>query len=295
MPSPEKIQVTLDIINALIAEQFPQWANLKITPVRNSGWDNITFHLGDSMLIRMPSAQCYVAQVEKEQHWLPKLAPHLPLRIPKPLALGVPNNQYPWHWSIYEWIEGAVASKDSIDSLPDFATDLGHFLKVLQAINTTDAPTPGAHNFYRGGLLKTYAADVEQSINILRSTIDVSAVQIIWNKALSSQWQSAPVWLHGDIAPGNLLTREGKLSAVIDFGCCAVGDPACDLAIAWTFFDTESRARFKAALSIDENTWARGKGWALWKALLTCAQLPGSDPSQYTNARKVIETLLNID
>ncbi len=215
------------LVYLLVASQFPQWKDLPVRPVAVQGWDNRTFHLGKQMLVRMPSAAEYAMKVEKEQKWLPRLAPLLPLSIPEPLAMGEPGGGYPWRWSIYRWIEGNTAGSAYIADLCDFATSLAQFLIALQRIDTTDGPLPGPHNFYRGGKLTTYDAETRHAIDALKSKIDVDTVTKIWEEGIATTWQFPSVWVHGDISAGNLLVQEGKLSAVIDFGGLAVGDPAC--------------------------------------------------------------------
>lgn len=147
------INIDLSLVKQLISTQFPQWAELTIKPVASSGWDNRTFHLGEHMLIRLPSSADYASQVEKEQHWLPKLAPHLPLAIPSPVAMGKPTTQYPWHWSIYQWLEGETVTIERITNLNHFAESLANFLKALQNCDTVAAPMAGPDNFHRGGSL----------------------------------------------------------------------------------------------------------------------------------------------
>ena len=276
MSSSNKIHIDASLVRRLIAGQFPQWADLPIKPVEFSGWDNRTFHLGEQMTARFPSADEYSKQVEKEQFWLPKLAPLLPLKIPIPLAMGKPGEGYPWHWSVYSWLDGKTASLEGIDDVRQFASSLAEFLVALQKIDTTGGPMAGAQNFYRGGSLAVYDIETRQAIKALGDNPNAKIMTEVWDAALSSTWQSSPVWVHGDIAVGNLLVSGGQLSAVIDFGQLGVGDPACDLAIAWTFFTGESRDVFRAALKLDTATWARGRGWALWKTL--CAPLPGTSP-----------------
>lgn len=232
----EEVQIDICLVGRLITSQFPQWANLPIKPVDYGGWDNKIFHLGQHMLVRLPTHLAYCPQVEKEHHWLPLLAPHLPLPIPIPLERGNPGKNYPWAWSVYEWLDGKNAAIECVPNLCQFALDLGEFLLALQGIDSTDGPRAGAHNFYRGGSLITYDAETRQAISILHRQIDADAVLEVWNAALTSVWGALPVWVHGDVAVGNLLVEKGKLCAVIDFGCLGVGDPACDLVIAWTFF-----------------------------------------------------------
>ncbi|MBA3857392.1 MAG: aminoglycoside phosphotransferase [Cyanobacteria bacterium PR.3.49] len=270
----ERIEIDTALVRSLVASQFPQWSELSIRPVEPGGWDNRTFFLGDTMSIRLPSAESYADQVAKEHQWLPKLAPHLPLPIPMPLAKGVPADSYPWHWSVYKWIGGETATRDRIKDLSEFARALASFLKALHRIDIEDGPAPGAHNFFRGGSLSVYDEETRQAISVLDGKIDSDLALHVWEMALSSTWNSAPVWVHGDVSAGNILVKNGTLSAVIDFGCCAVGDPACDLAIAWTLFEGESRRVFRESLSLDEETWARARGWTLWKALITACKLP---------------------
>ncbi len=286
------MNVDVSLVRCLIATQFPQWANLPIKPVEFSGWDNRTFHLGDHMTVRLPSQEAYAAQVKNEQFWLPKLAPFLPVPIPTPLAIGRPAEGYPWSWSVYQWIEGQTASLERIADLKQFAKQVAEFLVAFQKIDTTDGPAAGAQNFYRGGPLSTYDAQAREAIAILADEIDVKPVNEIWDQALSSTWDKRPVWVHGDIAVGNLLVDQGRLCAVIDFGQLAVGDPACDLAIAWTFFDAESRAVFRSALGVDAATWARARGWVLWKALIVLAGLSGTNPLEVEKSRRVLQTVL---
>ena len=273
MSNHDKIHIDIPLVRSLIATQFPQWADLKIKPVEFSGWDNKTFHLGQHMTVRLPSHAEYSGQVEKEQYWLPKLASHLTLPIAMPLAMGKPTLEYPLHWSIYKWLEGSTASIERINDLSEFATMLAEFLSSLQQSDATGGPLAGEHNFYRGGDLATYDAETKHAIENLADKTYVKGATAVWNLALASTWQYPPVWVHGDIAIGNLLVNNGQLTAVIDFGQLGIGDPACDLAIAWTLFTGESREAFRAALKLDSATWARGRGWALWKAL--CWAFPG--------------------
>lgn len=265
------------LVRRLIAAQFPEWAHLPVRQVEPGGWDNRTFRLGERMSVRLPSAASYTAQVEKEQHWLPRLAPHLPLPVPAPLAKGTPTEAYPWPWSVYGWLDGEPATIERIADLPEFARSLAEFLTALQSVDARGGPPAGQHNFFRGGSLAVYDAETRAALSALAGRIDTAAAKAVWEAALASEWRDAPVWVHGDIASGNLLVVDGRLSAVIDFGSSAVGDPACDLAIAWTLFAGESRQAFRAALPLDEATWARGRGWALWKALITAA---GHDANQ---------------
>ncbi|MFB9993057.1 aminoglycoside phosphotransferase family protein [Deinococcus oregonensis] len=287
------MDIPVSLVQQLVAGQFPQWASLPIRPVQWGGWDNRTFHLGAQMSVRLPSAEWYVPQVAKEHRWLPVLAPHLPLPVPVPLALGAPAEGYPWPWSVYRWLEGESVLQRPPSDLVAFATALAEFLAVLQGIDASDGPLPGVQNFFRGGPLITYDAETRQTIALLGGDINGQAALEVWETALAAHWQGPPVWFHGDVAAGNLLVKDGRLSAVIDFGCAGVGDPACDLSVAWTLFWGESREAFRAALPLDSGTWARGRGWTLWKALITLAEYRETDEIKAAGARRVLNEVLN--
>ena len=294
----DKPAITPTLVATLVADQFPQWADLPVSPVELDGWDNTTFRLGDDLSVRLPSADRYVLQVEKEQRWLPILAPHLPRPIPEPVARGLPGHGFPRPWSVYGWIEGEPATVDRIVDLERFARDLAEFLAALYRIDPANGPAAGEHSFFRGGPLSTYDAETRETLSALEGRIDTGAAAEVWDEALAAQWNGRPTWVHGDVTAANLLVIDGRLSAVIDFGCSAVGDPACDLAIAWTLLHGESRAAFRARLRLDEGTWARGRGWALWKALITHAKV-GEEADRAsrrfgwrTNARGVIDEVL---
>lgn len=279
-------------VHQLVAAQFPQWANHPVRPVADNGWDNYTFRLGDNMSVRLPSAESYVLQVEKEQRWLPRLFRFLPLPIPRPLAVGEPASEYPWHWSIYTWLDGETAAPERIDNPSQFAVSLGQFLVALQQIDATDGPPPGPHNFYRGGRLTVYDRESRHAIEVLKGKIDTDAATAAWEAALQAPWGGSPVWVHGDVSAGNLLVKNGNLSAVIDFGCSGVGDPACDLTIAWTLLFGDSREAFLTTLPADGAVRARGRGWALWKGLIVLARYINSNPVEAEKSRHVIEEVL---
>ena len=288
----DRVRIDASLVSRLVAAQFPRWADLPIWPVEHDGWDNRTFHLGDQMTVRLPSAAAYIQQVEKEHRWLPRLAPLLPLQIPVPLAKGRPGDGYPWPWSVYRWLDGETATIERIADLRQFATTLARFLVALQRIDATGGPPPGPHNFYRGGPLTVYDGETRQALRALAGEIDTEAATAVWEAALAATWHDSPVWFHGDVAHGNLLVDRGELCAVIDFGTSGVGDPACDLAIAWTLFGGESREAFRSALPVDSGTWARGRGWTLWKALITLAALPGTNARDASTSRRVFEEVL---
>jgi aminoglycoside phosphotransferase (APT) family kinase protein len=285
--------IDADLARRLVAAQFPQWAQLAVTPVELDGWDNRTFRLGAELSLRLPSGDWYALQVDKEQRWLPRLAPHLPLPIPQPVARGEPGAGYPYPWSVYRWLEGEPASSCSVPDPVALASALAAFLAALQRVAASGGPAPGAHNFFRGGPLATYAEETEQAIAALGGEVAAGVLRRVFDDALDARWEGEPVWVHGDVAAGNLLLRDGRLEAVIDFGCSAVGDPACDVVIAWTLFSGSSRAAFRAGLGVDPATWSRARGWALWKALITLVgDLERGDRAAAAATRRVIDRVV---
>jgi aminoglycoside phosphotransferase (APT) family kinase protein len=284
--------IDVALARRLIDGQFPEWSELPITTVELDGWDNRTFRLGSELTVRLPTGDWYAEQVEKEQRWLPVLAPQLPLPIPAPVAQGRPDAGFPYPWSVYRWLDGAPASQVPIGDPVDFAATLAGFLGALGRIDPSGGPEPGPHNFFRGGPLATYAEETTKAIERLGDEILRDDVQRVWADAMSSSWDRDPVWLHGDVATGNLLVRDGRLAAVLDFGSSGVGDPACDTVIAWTFLSGPARDRFRAELDLDAATWSRGRGWALWKALITLVgHLEHDSPDAALPRRDIAEVL----
>ena len=287
-----RVPIDTSLVEQLIAEQFPRWAHDSVVPVEEQGNDNRTFRLGDELSVRLPSAERYASHVGIEHEWLPRLSGQLPLPIPTPVGRGRPGCGYAWSWSVNRWLQGQPASLDRIGDLVTFADDLADFLGRLRSLDAAGAPSPGPHNFFRGGSLAAYDAETRTCIEALTSEIDAVRATGVWETALASSWSEPPVWFHGDVAPDNLLIESGKLCGVIDFGQLAAGDPACDVAIAWTLFSGDSRHAFRTRLAIDDATWARGRGWALWKALLHLHSAVKDGRLDETGSRRVLHEVL---
>jgi aminoglycoside phosphotransferase (APT) family kinase protein len=196
----DKNAIDSSLAERLVAAQFPQWAELPITPVHHQGWDNRTFRLGTELSVRLPSAAQYALQVEKEHRWLPRLAPELPLPIPVPLAVGEPGEGFPWPWSVYRWIEGEPATIERIADLSAFARTLAEFLVALRAVDARGGPSPGPHNFYRGAPVAVYDDETRRALSALTGEIDIIAARAVWDAAIATTWTADPVWFHGDVA-----------------------------------------------------------------------------------------------
>jgi aminoglycoside phosphotransferase (APT) family kinase protein len=288
-----KADITPELVSRLVGTQFPQWADLPVRPVDADGWDNATFRLGEHMSVRLPSSQAYAEQVDKEHRWLPILARQLPLPIPEPLAKGEPGCGFPRPWSVYRWIDGQTAATGQIADLCQFAGDLAGFLAALYKVDPSGGPPPGTHNFFRGGTPGYYEAETRAALAALRGHIDTDLAAEVWQASLAARWDGPPVWFHGDAQPGNLLLDpSGRLSAVIDFGTSGIGDPACDTTIAWTFLSGDSQRVFSERLPVDEAAWTRGRGWAIWKAMIVLVEELNTDPDGAEFTKNVIGKIL---
>jgi aminoglycoside phosphotransferase (APT) family kinase protein len=276
-----------------VADQFPDWAGLEVRPVAQSGWDNHTFQLGERLLIRCPSARRYEVQVARDHRWLPFLRQGLSIAVPCPVAMGRPGRGYPFAWSVLEWIEGETALASPDLDLDQLALDLGTTLAQLQSLDATDAPRPGPASFHRGASPRMYEAQALAAIDTLPPPFAGADLTAIWHRCTGSSWLGPPVWLHGDVAPDNVLVRNGRLAALIDFGQMAAGDPSCDFAIAWQLFAPPARAALRHASGVDHDTWRRGAAWALWKAAIRLAGHVSSTQSQLEMARATLRAILD--
>lgn len=242
----------------LVDAQFPQWAGLPLLPYPPAGSDHVIYRLGEQLSVRLPRHAGAIKQARKEAEWLPRLAPHLPLAVPVLVGVGEADFGYPWPWAVSRWLDGEVATVDALSGSHEAAVTLAEFLTALHRFDaeTTEGLT--------GRPLATRDTATRAAIAKVGDAFDAAAMTELWDAALAApEWDRPPVWFHGDFHTGNLLTTNGRLSAVIDFGELGVGDPACDLIIAFTLMSAETRATFRAALEVDDATWTRGRGWAL--------------------------------
>ena len=281
MPTPAaEIDIDARLVRDLLAEQQPDIAALPLRFVAN-GWDNVVVRLGDDLLIRLPRRAAAAQLVLNEQRWLPALAPRLPLPIPTPVFAGCPGPQYPWHWSICPWLPGDSAATAPPADPHETALSLAAFVVALHHPASPDAP----ENPFRGVHLRERAEAVEQRVELLHREVAADRVLGAWNDLRSTpEWAGPPVWLHGDLHPSNMLTCDGRLSAIIDFGDITSGDPATDLALAWMMFEDRERTVFREAASIDDDTWRRAAGWAL---NLSLAYMTGDDTTSMPSIGRV--------
>lgn len=281
------MDITVELVKSLIASQFPQFQSLDIYPVEKSGHDNRTFHLGDNMTVRLPSGEGYAVQVEKESKWLPYLSRHLDFPISKPLYMGEPDCVYPYPWSIITWIPGETLFECTVLDRKELAAELAEALKKLQSVDCTGGPHGALYNYYRGCALKIYHKQTMDALEQLSGRLPTQKLLSIWMKCISKEYEGQDVWVHGDIAPGNILVMNGKFYGLIDFGVLGTGDPACDYAMAWTYFSPEERKYFLKGLP--EDMIDRARGWALWKALIT---YDDENTDFKTNAHSTIDEIL---
>ncbi len=275
----------------LVAAQFPQWGGLPIERVRHSGTDNAIFRIGDSLVARLPRIHWAVGQTDKEFEWLPRLAPYLPLDAPRPLRKGVPGFGYPWPWSVYEWLEGESALDVAVDDATVAALDLAAFIRALRAVPAHDRPpaVPGG----RGGPLSGRDAETRAAIAALEGLIDTEAVTAAWQASLDAPaYDGEPVLIHADLTPGNLIVRGGRLSAVIDFNMLTVGDPACDLTVAWNFLNARTRLVLRDSLFADEAAWLRARGWALSGSLIALPYYLRTNPGIVAQSWRTLREVL---
>jgi aminoglycoside phosphotransferase (APT) family kinase protein len=290
------MNITTILAGKLIIEQFPRFSHLHIATVEYDGHDNRTFHLGNEMLIRLPSAESYALKVPKEQKWLPILQQHISLPIPQPIAMGQPSETYPWHWSIYKWLDGKSINMLDIDDLDleCIAVQLAQFLKELYKIDISDANEllPGQHNWWRGDHISVYDVQARTQIIRLNNIINAEESFKLMDRAMSAKWSRDPVWMHGDIAVGNILIQDGKVAGIIDFGGMGIGDPACDLGIAYTLLKGESRKIFQSQLTLDPDTWTRAKAWVLWKSTFELCNIENKSSSEANKHKNIIKDIL---
>ena len=286
---PDEPVVDAALVRRLISAQFPQWVGLPVTLVGSAGTDNAMVRLGPELAVRLPRVEWAAGDVRREHQWLPRLAPQLPLPVPAPLAVGRPAANYPWEWSVVRWLDGVNPAVGVLAAPEALARDLAGFVNALRSVNPAGAPAG-----HRSVPLASRDGSTRAAIAQLAGTIDTAAATALWDKALRlPEYAGPPVWMHGDLTPGNLLlNRSGRLAAVIDFALMGVGDPTADLIAAWNLLPASARPALRAALRADDAMWARGRAWAFSIALVTIPYYRHTDPALTANARHVVREVL---
>lgn len=285
-----QVETTTGLVRRLLATQLPHLCDLPIEPVQEAGTDHALYRLGEDLVVRLPIIDWAVEQAETDQRWLPVLAPHLPLQVPVPVAVGQPGEGYPWPWSVVAWIDGETPDGANLDPA-SAAVDLARFVRALHGIDAAGGPVKSGT--MRGVPLANLDAQIRLLIEELRDDIDTVAVTRVWDESVAAPRCNGPwVWIHGDLQPGNLIVRDRRLAAVIDFGGLGIGDPAPDLAPAWNLFDHPTRTTFRDIIGYDDATWARGKGWVLAPALQGLRYYRETRPDLSTAARHRIDAVL---
>ncbi len=260
----DELEIDEGLVRRLLAAQFPHWAELPIHALTAGGTDNTIFRLGDGLSVRLPRRRRGGGAFDTDFEWLPRLALRVPVRIPRPVARGAPGEGYPHDWAVFDWLEGDDAASAVLD-LPHAAVDLADLLDALRRVDRAGGPPPGN----RGGPLQPRDAPTRAGIAALGDLIDANAVTAAWEHALAAPaWDRPPVWIHGDLDARNLLVLEGRITGVLDWESMCVGDPACDVKVAWAVLDADTRPIFRAQLDIDDATWARSRGWAVSQAVI---------------------------
>jgi aminoglycoside phosphotransferase (APT) family kinase protein len=272
-----ELEIGEELVRELLAGQFPEWAELPLRRFEPSGTDNAVFRLGDELSVRIPRRDGPTRPGSRELDWLPRLAPRLPVEVPVALAQGRPGENYPWFWEIHTWVEGETVAIEEVDAIRA-ARDLAELVRALQRIDSTAASPPG-----RGVALATRDAEFRRWLE--RLVVDPRVVTI-WERALAAPpWAGPPVWHHGDLDCRNWLVRDRRISGVIDWALVGVGDPACDVMVAWKLHSLAARDAFREALPTDDATWERARGWAVSQAVGALAYYtPENNPSLYREA-----------
>src|SRR5262245_28166348 len=283
----DEASTDVGLVRRLLRAQVPEWAELPLARVPSSGTDNALYRLGEDRVVRLPRVGWAVGGLERELEWLPRLAPLMPVPIPVPLFAGAPGAGFPWLWAVYEWLPGENPSAGGADDSDAFARDVVAFIRALHAIALAGP------DCRRGRPLSTQDEGTRKALAQLEGAIDMDGARAVWETSLAApEWSEAPVWVHGDLLPGNLLVADGRLAAVLDFALVGRGDPACDLIVAWSVLSGRAREVLRDELDVDDATWARGRGWALTLAANALPYYRETNPGFAAVARHIFAELL---
>lgn len=284
----DEVDITPELVKDLLSTQFPEWANLPLQRMYPEGTDNAMYKLGNDKLVRLPRTEGSSSNIEKELNWLPRLRPQLPIPIPNIMGKGMPNTTYPFPWLVCEWLDGSNPDKEGMIDERKAAADMGAFVNAMQNTKPDNGP-----KCRRGKPLSTLDKEVKQSIPLLNELYNTELLNDLWQSALkASNWEKDPVWIHGDLHAGNLLAKNRKLVGVVDFGLAGIGDPACDMMVAWTLLSRNSREMFRSIVQPDDNTWCRGRGWALFLGIVGYPYYRVTNPLFANIAKRALDQVI---
>jgi aminoglycoside phosphotransferase (APT) family kinase protein len=300
----DEVAVDDDLVRGLLADQHPALADRPLRRIATWGTDHVIYRLGDDLSVRLPKVAWADGQGERERRWLARLGPHLPVDVPVPVALGGPGRGYPFRWYLAPWIEGEHPDPDDPRSLDGLVDELVAFVVALRACSTEGAPSPRPGR--RGGPLAGADRMTQLAADRLRRMStppersfpgmgpdEVDVLLGIWRDGVDAPaWDRAPVWVHGDLMDGNLLLRDGHLAGVIDWSGLMAGDPAVELMCAWSLFDEPGRAALRTALDVDDDTWRRGRAWAVSAALQALPYYRDTNPDIVTRSLRTTRAVL---
>lgn len=286
----DEVAVDDTLVRTLVNEQFPAHAGLTLHRVASTGTDNAIYRLGEHLGVRLPRIGWAVPQIRKEHSWLGRLSPHLPVSVPEPVAVGEPAATYPYPWLIYRWVPGDDALAVAVDWVR-LAEQVAGFVSALQAVDPRGGPPAGP----RSGPLAARDEATREAIARLDGQIDTGRALAVWREAVEAEaWASGPVWVHADLLPGNVVVRDGALVGVIDWAAAGVGDPACDTMLAWAM-PPAARAGYRAAMGVDDATWARGRAWVIEQAVHFIPYYARTIPAGVAAALRRLEAVLADD
>ncbi|WP_314174093.1 aminoglycoside phosphotransferase family protein [Streptomyces winkii] len=290
-----EIRADEEVVRALLREQRPEWAALPVSPA-GAGTDNTMYRLGDQLLIRLPRTPDNAEAVRKEQAWLPRLAPHLPCRIPEPVHVGTPGSAFSLDWSVFRWIDGDEAGPGTVTDWSAFGADLAEFVRSLHSVPLMGAVRRGELSWYRGGDVQACDRWVDGCFDDCRRIegldLDLTRLRHLWQSALALPGPPGPqVWLHGDLKPSNLLVQRGRLHAVIDFGGLSVGFPDAEHAPVWDL-PPAARQAYRDAMGLGDATWQRARAWAIAVAVSGVSYYWGTYPAFVTECLARLRAIL---
>lgn len=285
----DELETSVGLVHALLRSQHPTWSDLPITRADERGTDHAIYRLGDQLAVRLPTIHWAASQPAKEHRWLSRLGPQVPLEVPTPIALGEPGEGFPYQWVVVPWLDGERATEQAMPDHDALLEGIVSFTSALQRVDPADGPAP----IERDRALVYRDETIRAAVESTRGEVDSVAVIASWEESLSApEWPGLGVWVHGDLAPGNVLCRNGRLTAVIDWGAACVADPARDVLCAWNFYGGAYAGEFRAAMSVDDATWLRARGFALSGAVESLAYYRQTDPQRVADAHRVLERIL---